>query len=78
MPVHSKKKVKKTTPIINATKKMVRKDAVALGRVVGKNPLSDKVIARENKKKKKNIERFLLRLRVKVSNYNCFLRDSGL
>ena len=65
MPVHSKKKVKKTTPIINATKKMVRKDAVALGRVVGKNPLSDKVIARENKKKKKNIEDIFIKTKSK-------------
>ena len=54
-------KKKKTTPIINATKKMNKKDAVAMGKVIGKNALSDKVIARENKKKRRNIEEIFIK-----------------
>lgn len=54
-------KKKKTTPIINATKKMNKKDAVAMGKVVGKNALSDRVIARENKKKRRNIEEIFIK-----------------
>ena len=47
---------KKPTPIINATKKMKREDAVALGRIVGKNPLSNKVVKEDKAKKIKDIE----------------------
>ena len=44
---------KKPTPIINAKKKMKKEDGVALGRIVGRNALSDKVIQEADKKKEK-------------------------
>ena len=52
---------KKSTPIINAKKKMKKEDGVALGRIVGRNPLSDKVIKDAEKKKKKNIEEIFIK-----------------
>jgi len=52
---------KKPTPIINAKKKMKREDGVALGRIIGRNPLSDKVLKEANLKKKKNIEEIFIK-----------------
>ena len=52
---------KKPTPIINAKKKMKKEDGVALGRIVGRNPLSDKVIKEADKKKKRNIEEIFIK-----------------
>jgi hypothetical protein len=56
---------KKPTPIINAKKKMKKEDGVALGRIVGRNPLSDKVIKDADKKKKKNIEEIFIKKKSK-------------
>ena len=52
---------KKPTPIINAKKKMKKEDRVALGRIVGRNALSDKVIKEADKKKKRNIEEIFIK-----------------
>ena len=54
-----------STPLINKTKKMKQKDAVALGRVVGKNPLSTGVIKKEKAKKVKNIESIYIKKKKK-------------
>tara|TARA_R100000773_G_scaffold33326_1_gene28425 strand:- start:28 stop:213 length:186 start_codon:yes stop_codon:yes gene_type:complete len=56
---------KKSTPIINAKKKMKREDGVALGRIIGRNPLSDKVLKEANLKKKKNIEEIFIKKKSK-------------
>tara|TARA_Y100001937_G_scaffold124328_1_gene188846 strand:+ start:342 stop:521 length:180 start_codon:yes stop_codon:yes gene_type:complete len=55
------KKKKLATPVIDKSKKLKRKDAVAMGRVIGKNPLSDKVIASERKKKNRDIEKIFIK-----------------
>ena len=44
---------------------MKREDGVALGRIIGRNPLSDKVLKEANLKKKKNIEEIFIKKKSK-------------
>ena len=55
----TKKKI--STPVIDKSKKLKSKDAVAMGRILGKNPLSDKIIATERKKKNRDIESIFIK-----------------
>lgn len=59
------KKKKLSTPVMDKSKKLKSKDAVAIGRVLGKNPLSDKIIATERKNKKRDIESIFIKAKRK-------------
>ena len=50
---------------MDKSKKLKSKDAVAIGRVLGKNPLSDKIIATERKNKKRDIESIFIKAKRK-------------
>jgi len=50
---------------MDKSKKLKSKDAVAIGRVLGKNPLSDKIIATERKNKKRDIESIFIKKKKK-------------
>ena len=63
LPKPSKKKL--STPVMDKSKKLKTKDAVAMGRVLGKNPLSDKIIATERKNKKRDIESIFIKKKKK-------------
>jgi hypothetical protein len=54
-------KKKLATPVIDKSKKLKSKDAVAMGRILGKNPLSDKIIAKERKNKNRDIETIFIK-----------------
>jgi len=58
-------KKKLATPVIDKSKKLKSKDSVAMGRILGKNPLSDKIIAKERKNKNRDIESIFIKAKRK-------------